>query len=50
MEGNGMEKQQIIALYDQDHRKDVSYSGVRREVTPQVVPGCRSSLPWIPPA
>lgn len=32
-----MNKLQIIALYDQDQRKDVEYPGTRREVTPKVV-------------
>lgn len=32
-----MNKSQIIALYDQDQRKDVQYPGMRREVTPHVV-------------
>jgi hypothetical protein len=32
-----MNKSQIIALYDQDQRKDVEYPGMRREVTPNVV-------------
>lgn len=32
-----MDKSQIIALYDQDQRKDVEYPDARREVTPNVV-------------
>jgi hypothetical protein len=32
-----MNKSQIIALYDQDQRKDVEYPGMRREVTSTVV-------------
>jgi hypothetical protein len=32
-----MNKSQIIALYDQDQRKDVEYPDMRREVTPHVV-------------
>lgn len=32
-----MNKSQIIALYDQDQRKDVEYPDTRREVTPHVV-------------
>lgn len=32
-----MKKQEIIALYDQDQRKDVEFPGMRREVTPEVV-------------
>ena len=32
-----MNKSQIIALYDQDQRKDVEYPDARREVTPTVV-------------
>lgn len=32
-----MDKAQIIALYDQDQRKDVEYPNMRREVTPNVV-------------
>ncbi len=32
-----MNKSQIIALYDQDQRKDVEYPDIRREVTPNVV-------------
>jgi GNAT superfamily N-acetyltransferase len=32
-----MNKSQIIALYDQDQRKDVEYPDMRREVTPNVV-------------
>jgi hypothetical protein len=32
-----MNKSQIIALYDQDQRKDVAYPNMRREVTPNVV-------------
>ena len=32
-----MNKAQIIALYDQDQRKDVEYPRMRREVTPNVV-------------
>ncbi|HLO31235.1 MAG TPA: GNAT family N-acetyltransferase [Anaerolineales bacterium] len=32
-----MNKSQIIALYDQDQRKDVDYPDMRREVTPNVV-------------
>ena len=32
-----MNKPQIIALYDQDQRKDVEYPDTRREVTPDVV-------------
>ncbi|NLX10447.1 MAG: GNAT family N-acetyltransferase [Chloroflexi bacterium] len=32
-----MDKAQIMALYDQEQRRDVAYPGVRREVTPDVV-------------
>ena len=32
-----MNTSQIIALYDQDQRKDVEYPDMRREVTPNVV-------------
>src|SRR5687767_13011319 len=32
-----MNKSQIIALYDQDQRKDVEYPDTRREVMPNVV-------------
>lgn len=32
-----MNTSQIIALYDQDQRKDVEYPGTRRETTPNVV-------------
>lgn len=32
-----MNKSQIIALYDQDQRRDVEYPDARREVTPSVV-------------
>jgi hypothetical protein len=32
-----MNKSQLIALYDQDQRKDVEYPYMRREVTPNVV-------------
>lgn len=32
-----MNKSRIIALYDQDQRKDVEYPDMRREVTPNVV-------------
>jgi hypothetical protein len=32
-----MNKSQIIALYDQDQRKNVEYPDMRREVTPNVV-------------
>ena len=32
-----MNRSQMIALYDQDQRKDVEYPGMRREVTPKVV-------------
>jgi hypothetical protein len=32
-----MNKSQIIALYDQDQRKDVEYPDARREVTPNLV-------------
>jgi hypothetical protein len=32
-----MNKSQMIALYDQDQRKDVEYPNMRREVTPNVV-------------
>jgi hypothetical protein len=32
-----MNKSQIIALYDQDQRKDAEFPGLRREVTPEVV-------------
>ena len=32
-----MNRSQIIALFDQDQRKDVEYPGMRREVTPTVV-------------
>jgi len=32
-----MNKSQMIALYDQDQRKDVEYPDMRREVTPNVV-------------
>jgi hypothetical protein len=32
-----MNKSQIVALYDQDQRKDVEYPDMRREVTPNVV-------------
>ncbi len=32
-----MNKSQLIALYDQDQRKDVEYPETRREVTPDVV-------------
>ncbi|MEJ2266270.1 MAG: GNAT family N-acetyltransferase [Anaerolineales bacterium] len=32
-----MNKSQIIALYDQDQRKDVEYPDTRREVTPNLV-------------
>jgi GNAT superfamily N-acetyltransferase len=32
-----MNKSQIIALYDQDQRKDLEYPNMRREVTPNVV-------------
>jgi GNAT superfamily N-acetyltransferase len=32
-----MNKSQMIALYDQDQRKDVEYPNTRREVTPNVV-------------
>jgi hypothetical protein len=32
-----MNRSQMIALYDQDQRKDVEYPGMRREVTPNVV-------------
>jgi hypothetical protein len=32
-----MNKSQMIALYDQDQRKDVEYPAMRREVTPNVV-------------
>jgi hypothetical protein len=32
-----MNKSQLIALYDQDQRKDVEYPDMRREITPNVV-------------
>jgi hypothetical protein len=32
-----MDKSQMIALYDQDQRKDIEYPDMRREVTPNVV-------------
>jgi hypothetical protein len=32
-----MNQTEIIALYDQDQRKDVEYAGARREITPNVV-------------
>ena len=32
-----MDKKQIIALYDQDQRRDVRYPDSRREASPQVV-------------
>lgn len=32
-----MNKSQIIALYDQDQRKDITYPNMRREVTPNLV-------------
>jgi hypothetical protein len=32
-----MNTSQMIALYDQDQRKDVEYPNMRREVTPEVV-------------
>ena len=32
-----MNRSEIIALYNQDQRKDVEYPGMRREVTPSVV-------------
>ena len=32
-----MNKSQIIALYNQDQRKDIKYPDMRREVTPKVV-------------
>jgi hypothetical protein len=32
-----MNKSQIIALYDQDQRKDVEYPDMRREITPDLV-------------
>jgi len=32
-----MNKSQIIALYDQDQRKDVEYPDMRRELAPNVV-------------
>ncbi len=32
-----MNKSQIIALFDQDQRKDIEFPGLRREVTPNVV-------------
>jgi hypothetical protein len=32
-----MNKSQMIALYDQDQRKDVEYPEMRREITPNVV-------------
>lgn len=32
-----MNRSQIIALYDQEQRKDVAFPGMRREVTPTVV-------------
>jgi hypothetical protein len=32
-----MNKSQMIALYDQDQRKDIEYPDMRREVTPKVV-------------
>lgn len=32
-----MNKSEIIALYDQDQRKDVEYPDMRREITPDVV-------------
>jgi GNAT superfamily N-acetyltransferase len=32
-----MNNSQMIALFDQDQRKDVEYPGTRREVTPEVV-------------
>lgn len=32
-----MNKSQLIALYDQDQRKDVEYPDMRREVTPNVI-------------
>ena len=32
-----MNKSKIIALYDQDQRKDVEYPNMRREITPNVV-------------
>lgn len=32
-----MHKSEIIALYDQDQRKDIAYPGMRREVTSNVV-------------
>ena len=32
-----MNRSQMIALYDQDQRKDVEYPDMRREVTPNVV-------------
>lgn len=32
-----MNKSQIIALFDQDQRREVTYPGMRREVTPEVV-------------
>jgi hypothetical protein len=32
-----VDKSQIIALYNQDQRKDVEYPDMRREVTPEVV-------------
>lgn len=32
-----MDRSQILALYDQDQRKDMEHPGLRREVTPHVV-------------
>ena len=32
-----MDKSQIIALYEQDQRKDLAYPNTRREITPSVV-------------
>jgi hypothetical protein len=32
-----MNKSQIIALYDQDQRKDVEYPSMRGEITPDVI-------------
>jgi GNAT superfamily N-acetyltransferase len=32
-----MNKSQMIALYDQDQRKDVEYPGMRREIAPNIV-------------
>jgi hypothetical protein len=32
-----MDRSQFLALFDQDQRKDIAFSGMRREVTPAVV-------------